>query len=78
MKKKCYYLFKKYIKCHMILPRSPHFGGQWETKVCSVKLHIKHVIGNTNLAFLELYIISTPIETILYSRTLVTIYSDIN
>lgn len=34
-------------------PSAPHFGGLWDTCVCSVKHHIKRVIGSHTLTYDE-------------------------
>lgn len=56
------------IKWHFIPPRSPHFGGLWESGVRMVKYHLKRVIGDQHLTFEELYTVITQVESCLNSR----------
>ncbi|XP_062540783.1 uncharacterized protein LOC134208854 [Armigeres subalbatus] len=53
-----------------IPPRSPHFGGIWESGVKSVKHHLKRVIGNQKLTFEEMSTVLVQIESVLNSRPL--------
>lgn len=64
------YLSKVNITWKFIPPRSPHFGGLWESAVKSAKYHIKRVVGDTILTFEELYTILTQVESCLNSRPL--------
>lgn len=66
------------IEFHFIPPSSPHFGGLWEAGVKSFKHHFKRVASNSLFTFEEFYTLSTEIESILNSRPLVPISSDIN
>ncbi|GFV80021.1 gag-pol polyprotein [Trichonephila clavipes] len=59
------------IEWHTIPPLSPYFGGLWEAGVKSVKLHLKKVVGSTNLTLEEFYTLLTQIEVVLNSRPLV-------
>lgn len=64
------YLAQDSITWHLIPPRSPHFGGLWESAVKAAKYHFKRVIGNMILTFEELYTLATQVESCLNSRPL--------
>ena len=59
-----------------IPPRSPHFGGLWESAIKSAKLHMKKVMGRNVYTYEELSTIYTLIESILNSRPLVELTSN--
>lgn len=42
------------IRFHFILPRSPHFGGLWESAIKSIKHHLFRTLGNAYFTFEEL------------------------
>lgn len=69
-------LLDRRIEWHMIPPRSPHFGGLWETNVRSMKLHLYRMIGSQLLTYEELLTVLTQIETILNSRPLCVLSED--
>jgi hypothetical protein len=55
---------------------SPHMGGLWEAAVKSTKLHLKKVMGKTQLTFEEFATLMCDIEAILNSRPLVAMSND--
>ncbi|XP_055615123.1 uncharacterized protein LOC129761429 [Toxorhynchites rutilus septentrionalis] len=61
-----------------IHPRSPHFGGIWESGVRSVKYHLKRVVGNQQLTFEEMSTVLVQIESVLNSRPLTPCSDDPN
>lgn len=69
-------LTNKQISWHFIPPRSPHFGGLWESSVKSVKTHIKKVIGEALLTFEEYSTLLSEIEFCLNSRPLTPLSND--
>lgn len=62
------YFANSSIRWHFIPPRSPHFGGLWESAVKSAKYHLKRVLGEQKVTFEELYTIITQVEACLNSR----------
>lgn len=59
-----------------IPPRSPHWGGLWESAIKGAKYHMKRLIGNANLTLEEFSTILCQIEAILNSRPLSPISND--
>ncbi|XP_030746817.1 uncharacterized protein LOC115875489 [Sitophilus oryzae] len=53
---------------YFIPPRSPHFGGLWESAVKSAKYHLKRVLNDQKLTFEELYTVIIQVEACLNSR----------
>ena len=57
-----------YITWHNSPPRTPHFGGLWESAVKEMKKHLRRVIGSTLLTFEELTTIACQVEACMNSR----------
>ncbi|KAJ8868494.1 hypothetical protein PR048_030022 [Dryococelus australis] len=66
------------IEWHFAQPRSPHFGGLWETVVKSLNYHLQRVVGAALLAYEEMYTYLTQIEAFLNSHPLTPLSSDPN
>lgn len=66
------------INFHFIPPRSPHFGGLWESGVKSVKTHLRRTIGDSLLTYEELNTLLVQVEGILNSRPLSAMSDDAN
>lgn len=64
------FLAQEGIQWSMIPPRSPHFGGLWESAVRSAKFHISRVNGGNVLSYDEYSTLFTRVEAILNSRPL--------
>jgi hypothetical protein len=64
------------IRWHFIPPRSPHFGGLWESGIKSIKYHLKRVIGDTSVTYEEMYTLLTGVEACLNSRPLTPMSPD--
>lgn len=72
------YLSEEGIRWKFIPPRSPNFGGLWESGIKSVKYHLKRTVGNARLTFEELLTVVAQIEAILNTRPITPISSDVN
>lgn len=59
-----------------IPPRSPHWGGLWESAIKSAKYHMRRIIGNSNLTFEEFSTVLCQIEAVLNSRPLGPLSND--
>lgn len=64
------------INWRFIPPRSPNFGGLWESNIKQVKYHLKRILGNSNLTYEDFSTVLTQIEAILNSRPLCPLSSD--
>ena len=70
-----YLLSRHGVTWHNSPPAAPHFGGLWESAVCSMKKHLKRVMGKTLYTFEELTTISCQVEACLNSRPLLPLTS---
>lgn len=61
-----------------IPPRTPHFGGIWESGVKVIKTHIKKIVGARIMTLEFLYTFVCEIEGIMNSRPLTPMSSDPN
>ena len=59
-----------------IPPRSPNFGGLWESAIKSAKYHLKRIVGNQVLSREELETVLSSVEGVMNSRPLVEISND--
>lgn len=66
------------IEWKFIPPRSPHFGGLWESVVKQAKYYLRRAIGSHIVAFDELHTVCCQAEAIINSRPLTPISSDPN
>ncbi|XP_044595862.1 uncharacterized protein LOC123272906 [Cotesia glomerata] len=57
-------------------PSAPHFGGNWEAGVKSVKSHLLRTIGENHLTYEEMTTLLTQIEAVLNSRPIGPISDD--
>lgn len=66
------------INWHFNPPSAPHFGGLWKAGIKSVKTHLSRIIGKHVLSYEEFYTLLTLVESVLNSRPLMPITSDID
>ncbi|XP_050315584.1 uncharacterized protein LOC126750120 [Anthonomus grandis grandis] len=59
-----------------IPPRSPHWGGIWESAIKSTKYHLYRIMKNSQFTFEEFSTILCQIEAILNSRPLCSMSND--
>ena len=53
------------IEWKFIPEHTPHFGGLWESAVCSMKTHLRRIVGDVKLTFEELSTVLAQIEACL-------------
>ncbi|XP_054727367.1 uncharacterized protein LOC129237025 [Anastrepha obliqua] len=66
------------IEWQFIPPRSPHFGGLWESAVKLAKYFLRRAIGTTTLTLDELQTVCCQSEAIINSRPLTPMSTDAN
>ncbi|XP_018396261.1 PREDICTED: uncharacterized protein LOC108774612 [Cyphomyrmex costatus] len=71
------YVSSKGIRWRFIPPRAPHHGGLWEAAVKGAKRHLYRVTREAHLRYEELETLVIQIETILNSRPLTPVSSDV-
>ncbi|XP_055706055.1 uncharacterized protein LOC129803485 [Phlebotomus papatasi] len=64
------------IEFDFIPPRSPHFGGAWESLIKRIKHHLTRTMGNTSYTEEQLSTIVTQIEACINSRPLTPLTTD--
>lgn len=72
------YAAEQGINFHFIPSYSPIFGGLWEAAVKSTKYHLKRVVQRAVLTFEEYCTVLSQIESVLNSRPLTQMSTDIN
>jgi len=70
------YASQQGINFHFVPPGSPHMGGLWEAGVKSMKYHLRLVVGNATLTFVESYTLLCQVEAILNSRPICSLSSN--
>jgi Pao retrotransposon peptidase/Family of unknown function (DUF5641)/Protein of unknown function (DUF1759)/Putative peptidase (DUF1758)/Integrase core domain/Integrase zinc binding domain/Reverse transcriptase (RNA-dependent DNA polymerase) len=70
------FLSQTRIEWKFIPPRSPHWGGIWESAIKSAKFHMIRIIGNVSLTFEEISTVLAQIEAILNSRPISAMSND--
>jgi hypothetical protein len=69
---------ERYIEFKHIPPRSPHFGGLWESAVKSAKSLLYPTLQDTKITFEQLSTVCCQIEAVLNSRPLTQLSTDPN
>ena len=64
------FFLNSHITWHFIPERAPHFGGLWEAAVKSAKYHLKRIVGEQKLTYVEFSTITAQVEACLNSRPL--------
>lgn len=72
------FLADEAIEWEFIPPRSPNFGGQHEAGIKSFKYYLKRTIGQASLTYEEFSTIMVQIESMLNSRPLTPLTSNID
>ncbi|XP_055944621.1 uncharacterized protein LOC129975584 [Argiope bruennichi] len=72
------YMSNENVKWKFLPPRAPNFGGLWEAGVRSFKFHLKRVVGGQKLTYESFLTIINQIESILNSRPLTPLSSDVD
>lgn len=70
------YLAQNDIRWKFIPPRSPHWGGLWESAIKSAKSHLLKIVGNARLTYEEFSTILCQVEAVMNSRPLCALSSD--
>lgn len=66
------------VQWKFIPPKSPNFGGLWESGVRACKFHLKRVMGNASLTFEQFSTLLAQVEATLNSRPLLPLSPDPN
>lgn len=70
------FLLKTEIEFKFIPPKSPHWGGLWESAIKGARYHTKRMIGNASLTFEQFSTVLAQVESILNSRPLCPLSND--
>lgn len=72
------YMSNENVEWRFLPPRAPNFGGLWEAGVRSFKYHLKRVVGGQKLTYEDFLTVINQIESILNSRPLTPLTSDVD